>query len=93
MGKPWKLARIALIIDKTKYIGAFVDGFVRSNPRDARFKEAMDSACGGSSSVYCRFVRNVVIICCRLVVNWDLHGDEGGVEFLHQRIISGLPLC
>lgn len=68
LGKPWKLACIELIIDKTKNIGALVDGFVRPNPPDARFKEAMESACGGSLSVYNRFVRNVVVICCRLVV-------------------------
>ena len=38
----------------------------------------MESACGGSSSVYNRFVRNVVVICCKLVVKWDLNGVEGG---------------
>ena len=67
-----------MIIDKTKNIGALVDGFVRLKPPDARFKDVMESACVGSSYVYNRFVRNVVVIYCRLVLNWDLKGVEGG---------------
>ena len=78
MGKPYELARIALIIYSTKEIGARVDGFVRPSPPDVRFKDAMESACGGSSSMYSRFVRKVVVICCKLVVNCDLNGVEGG---------------
>ena len=67
-----------MIIDKTKHIGALVDGFVRPSPPDVGYNDAMESACGGSSSVYSRFVRKVVVICCKLVVNWDLNGVEGG---------------
>ena len=67
-----------MIIDRTKKIGALVDGFVRPCPPDVRFNDAMESASGGSSSVYSRLLRKVVVICCELVVNWDLNDVEGG---------------
>lgn len=67
-----------MIIDKTKKIGALVEGFVRLNHPDARFKEAMERMCAGSSSVYTSLTINMVVICYRFVVNWGLKGDEGG---------------
>ena len=52
-------------------IGALMKDFMRPNSLDARFKEAMERACGGSSSVYIRFVRNVVVTCCRFFVDCE----------------------
>ena len=55
---------------------------MRPSPPDVRFKDAMESACGGSSSVYSRFVGKILVICCN-------HGCELGPEWRRR----GLDSC
>ena len=72
LGKPYMLARIVLIIDITKKIGARMEGSRIPSPPEERFSDAIDQAYCGKESMRSRSCKKSFIEVVSNVVNLEV---------------------